>query len=122
MLQTDDTYNIYSKKVDAFSHISADIEVYAMCQRELNYTKNKPKEYANLKIQCMKYPIDLDGDLFLADGNFDLDPQTHQKILAIINRKDYDVLDQQSIALTKQVLDVLTNQLLQEKKKLGFQQ
>ncbi len=93
-----------------------------MCQNELSKIAVQSNGYTSLKIQCAKYGIDLNRDLFDVKAYFILDDQTHQKISIIINRKDKDTFDKQSTQLAKQVLEVLGYQLKQDAKKLGFQQ
>ncbi len=121
ILWTDYTFNQFDKKVKSAGAISADIEMYNMCQNQLKTIAVKSNDYALTQIECSKYANYLNIDLYSVLANFDLDSTIRQNISLIQRRNNPDVIDQHTISLANTVLQVLNNQLEQEAKQLGFQ-
>lgn len=120
LISTEYSLQQHDNKVDIYEAIESDVESINLCQNIISDKVSRAKVDEVLEIECMKYPLDLNVNLNKLTDYFSVDKDTHQKISAIVNRINPQIVDRQSITLTQQVLDKLDKQLSDEEKQLGI--
>ena len=107
----------YEKKLDIIDDINSNIELIILCQISID-SMHGMKADQNLFQECKKYPAELDNKLKKLSEFYKSDNDITQNIALIINRKNQQVLDQQSLNLSKQLIDQLNVELKDEQKQL----
>ncbi len=117
-LQSEAVIDQYERKVDIYNDISSDLDQTIVCQKELRIKDINNAVVEILTSECNNNLSELDNNLKRLTEMFDVDDGTQQKILLVLNRKNPQVLDQQSVTLLEQILQNLENHLNNEEKQL----
>ena len=118
--------NQFDRKVNIASRIEAGLQMYDQCvtdakhSKEIATTSPDQSGVGLYEADCSKYSTQVRSNLLLSTVYFQLGASIKEKINRILTQKDDLALNPSSIALSHQVYEVLTQELMQEKKQLGL--